>query len=86
VLAGMRVEGWARSGWRRADAPGDPWPARRRCCVLAVFQAHSGAINALALGEGVAVTAGDDRWGLTIPLAPGLLPLPRLCQSADRTA
>lgn len=35
-------------------------PSHRRC-VVAAYQAHGGAINALAIGEGVAVTAGDDR-------------------------
>jgi len=31
-----------------------------RRCVVAAYQAHGGAINALTVGEGVAVTAGDD--------------------------
>lgn len=36
-------------------------PPSPRCCVVAVFQAHGGAVNALAVGEGIAITAGDDK-------------------------
>jgi hypothetical protein len=33
----------------------------RRRCVVAAYQVHAGAVNALVVGEGLAVTASDDR-------------------------